>query len=180
MVLAASSLGGFSGAGLLALYSGRYRSRLGVMMIALVVVGAMFLVHGTTRSVLTLALSIFLLMAALQVWALYTSILQVKVPPNLQGRVFSITAQLGYLASTTSFLLTGPLVDRLLEPAVATPAWRAVAGVVGNQPGSGMALLLVATGVAILVMTLLAWTMPIFRRLETSLPDYEAVPAEAL
>jgi MFS family permease len=178
MVLAASSLGGFIGAGLLALYSGRYRSRLGLIMIAMSVVGAMFIIHGITHSVLLLALSIFILMAALQAWALYTSILQVKIPPDLQGRVFSITAQFAYLASTASFLLTGPLVDRLLEPAVATPAWNAVEGVVGNQPGSGMSLVLVATGVAILLITLLAWTVPAFRRLEAHLPDYEPLIEE--
>jgi MFS family permease len=177
MVLAASSLGGFIGAGVLALYSGRLHTRIGPILIASTVVGMMFLVHGSTRSPLLLGLSIFILIAALQVGALYTSILQVKTPPDLQGRVFSISAQLGYLASTTSFLLTGPLVDRILEPAVATPAWSAVAGVVGNQPGAGMGLVLVVTGVLILLTTLVAWALPALRRIEATLPDYEAVPA---
>lgn len=177
LVLAAGSLGGLIGAGLLAVFSGRFRSRLWLILIAMLVVGTMFLVHGTTRSPWILALSIFCLMAALQVWALYTSILQVKIPPDLQGRVFSITAQLGYLASTASFLLTGPLVDRVLEPAVATPAWQAVAGIVGNQPGAGMGLVLVATGVAILLITLVMWAVPALRRMEATLPDVDAAVA---
>lgn len=177
MVLAASSLGGFVGAGLLALYSGRFHSRLWLILIAMTVVGVMFLFHGSTRSPLTLALSIFILIAALQVIVLYTSILQVKTPPDMQGRIFSITGQLAYLASTASFLLIGPLVDRVLEPAVATPAWETVEGVVGNQPGAGMGLVLVVTGVLILLATLLAWALPALRRVEATLPDYEAVPA---
>jgi hypothetical protein len=175
MILAASSLGGLAGAGLLALYSGRIRSRFELMMCANLVVGAMFVVHGITRSPLILALSIFILIAALQTGVLFISILQAKIPPDMQGRVFSITAQLGYLASTASFIITGPLVDRWFEPAVATPAWGTVEGVVGSQPGAGMGLVLVVTGVVILLITLLVWSLPALRNVESTLPDYEAV-----
>jgi MFS family permease len=176
-VMAAESLGGLIGAALLAAYAGRIRSRLGVILPAFSVVGSMFLVYGTTRAPWLLAASIFVLMAALQVWALYTSLLQAKTPPDLQGRIFSITGQLGYLGATVSFLLTGPLVDRVLEPAVGTAAWRSVAALAGDRPGAGMGLVLVATGLAILLLTLVLALLPAVRRFEVAHPDY--APAAA-
>lgn len=178
LVLAASSLGGFVGAGVLAARGKRNnRSRIHTIMPALLVVGLMFLVHGTTRSPLVLAVSIFTLIAALQVWALYTSILQVKTPPDMQGRVFAITGQLGYLGAATSFLLTGPLVDNVLQPAVGTPSWNTFAPIVGSQPGAGMGLVLVATGAIIITLTLAVYGWPTVRRVETLLPSYAAVEA---
>ncbi len=159
LVLAMNSLGGVVGAGLLAVWGGT-RPRIHTIMPAMLLVGAMFLLYGTTRAPLLLAVSIFVLIAALQVWALYTSILQAKTPPDMQGRVFALVAQLGYLGATTSFLLTGPLVDRVLEPAAA-------------RPGDGIGALLVGTGVVILLLTALVYALPAVRHLERDRPGYE-------
>ncbi|MBI5670602.1 MAG: MFS transporter [Chloroflexi bacterium] len=179
LVLAANSLGGFVGAGWLAARGARgSRSRIHTVMPAFLVVGLMFLVYGTTRSPLVLAVSIFVLIAALQTWALYTSILQVKTPPDMQGRIFAVVNQLGYLGATTSFLLTGPLVDNILEPAVGTSAWNTVAPIVGNQPGAGMGLVLVMTGVIIIALTVAVYAWPPVRRVETHLPSYTAAAAD--
>ena len=46
------------------------------------------------------------------------SIIQLKVPPDLQGRIFALLFQLMYIATPLALLLTGPLVDHVLEPAV--------------------------------------------------------------
>jgi hypothetical protein len=104
--------------------------------------------------------------------ALATSILQTKIPPDMQGRIFAVRDQLGYLGATASFLLVGPLVDHVLEPAVGGPGWQAVAPLVGSEPGSGMGLLLVVVGVLILAATILAALNPGVRKLEARLPDY--------
>ena len=175
LVLSAESLGGFIGAALLAAYSNRIRSRIRAIIPAMLMVGVMFLLLGTTRSPFVLALAIALLIGGLQIWALFTSILQAKSPPDLQGRVFSINNQLGYLGATSSFLLIGPLVDRVVEPAVTTPAWSLVAPLLGNQAGAGIGLVLLITGVIILVLTIATFAMPAIRQLETTLPDYQAV-----
>jgi len=81
---------------------------------------------------------------------LYISILQIKSPPDLQGRLFALVGQLGFLGSTSSFLLTGTLVDRWLEPRVGMPEWRRFTWLVGDQPGAGMGLLLCLVGLLIL------------------------------
>ena len=100
------------------------------------------------------------------------SILQLKVPPDMQGRVFSVLFQMMYIANPLSSLLTGPLVDRWLEPAVSTPGWQRFAPLVGNQPGSGMGLLLFISGGVILAMTVVVYAWRRTRTVEMNLPDY--------
>lgn len=175
-ILAIESLGGFIGASLLAA-RGRVRSRLRAGLGGMLIVGVMFLLFATARSPLLLAGSLFLLMGVLQVWAVFTSLIQIKTPPDMQGRIFSIADQFGYLGATISFLLVGPLVDDILEPAAQTPAWAAFAPVVGSGEGAGMALVLLTAGVIILGLTILLAIQPAMRRMETMLPDYAAVAA---
>jgi hypothetical protein len=96
----------------------------------------------------------------------------------MQGRVFSVLFQMMYIANPLSSLLTGPLVDRWLEPAVGTPGWWWVAPLVGSQPGSGMGLLLFVSGAVILVMTAVVYAWRRTRTVEVDLPDYHAEAVE--
>lgn len=161
LILAAESLGGVAGTAILAIWGGT-RPRIHTLMPAMLLVGLMFLAYGSARQPLALGISIFLLMLPLNGWALYTALIQVKTPPDMQGRVFALVNQLGYLGATLSFLITGPLVDNLLEARA-------------SAPGEGMGLLLVGTGVIILILTLAVYALPAIRRLEAQLPDYAAV-----
>ncbi len=178
LLLSAMSLGAFAGAALIAAWGGT-RPRLPTLLGGLLITGVMFLVYGTARTPLLLGLSLFLLMVPLPAAnTLLTSILQVKIPPDMQGRVFALVGQMGFLGATLSFLSVGPLVDRVLEPAVDRPAWALAAPLVGRQAGSGIGLLLVTTGAVILLLTLPLLLSRRFRGLEASLIDYEAAAAE--
>jgi hypothetical protein len=137
--------------------------------------GLMYLVYGATQQPWMLAASLFLIVMPLPAGgALYVSFLQAKIPADLQGRVFAVDSQFALLGSTTSFLLTGYLVDHVLEPAVAQPGWEVVAWLVGQEAGSGIALLQIVTGVLMLASTALVWAWPSVRELEARLPDYAA------
>jgi MFS family permease len=174
VLMGVMSLGALSGAALIAL-RGEVRSRMRLLMLGLVLCSLMFLVYGSARTPFGLGLSIFLLVLPLPIGgALEKSIWQLKTPPDMQGRIFALVSQLGFLGSTASFLITGLLVDKILEPAVGSPGWQAVEAVVGSSPGSGMGLLLVTTGVILLAETLLMYALPQVRNLERLLPDYEA------
>jgi hypothetical protein len=102
----------------------------------------------------------------------FASILQLKVPPEMQGRVFALLFQMMYIANPLALALTGPLVDRLLEPAVGGPGWAWAAPLVGSQAGSGMGLLIVVAGTIILLLTAGVYAWPRTRSLEADLPDY--------
>lgn len=166
LILSVMSLGTVVGAAAIALRRPHW-PRVQVFMPAFLLTGAMFLIFGTTRQPLILAGSLFLLMIPLPLgWGLFTSLLQAKTPPDMQGRVFAFMCQLGFLASTSSFLLTGYLVDNVLEPAAHTP-------------GDGISLVLVVTGVLILLSTLATYLARSVRHVETELPDYSSPGVQA-
>jgi len=136
----------------------------------------MFLFYGTFRSLVLLGGSLFLLLMPLPVMqALYMSMIQIKTPPDLQGRVFALVAQLGFLGSTTSFALTGYLVDHVVNPAIGSPAWSKFEPLVGSGPWSGIGLVQVVTGMIILLVTLGVYGSVAIRQLEVHLPDYESL-----
>jgi predicted MFS family arabinose efflux permease len=174
LVLGLMSLGAFTGA-LLTTVIGGWRPRLRLLLLSTLFNGAMFLVLAAGRSLPWLGFAILLLMIPLPLNnALYKSILQVKTPPDMQGRVFALMNQLYLLGSTTSFLLTGLLVDRVVNPwaKTATLSWLEVLGLGG--PAAGVSLVLFATGLLVLLFAGLALGRRPIRTLEADLPDYSA------
>jgi MFS family permease len=166
------SLGALAGAGLVTVVGG-YRPRLRLLLAGYLFTGLMFLLFGAARSLAGLGLAIFLLILPLPAGgALFRSLLQVKTPPDMQGRAFAFVQQLALLGSTTSFLVTGPLVDRFLQPLAASPAWAGLAPWLGEGPGAAIGLLQVATGLLILAGTALVIGWRPIRHLEVDLPDY--------
>jgi len=114
------------------------------------------------------------------------AIWQSKVPPDIQGRVFSIRMLIAVLITPLARLISGPLADQVFEPAMA--AGGSLAGafnwLVGTGPGAGMALILVFAGLGTMLSGLGGYLFRIVRDVESILPDYDAgVPedtAEAL
>ena len=84
---------------------------------------------------------------------LFSTILQNKTPPAVQGRVFAAYGQMTMIFTPFSFLLTAALVDNVLEPAA-------------SRPGDGMGLLLAVVGVVIVVTTVLVYFRRDIRELE--------------
>jgi hypothetical protein len=79
-----------------------------------------------------------------------------------------------YIANPLALALTGPLVDRVLEPAVDGPGWAQVAPLVESEAGSGMGRLIVVAGTIIFLLTAGVYAWPRTRSLEADLPDYAA------
>jgi MFS family permease len=172
LVLGLMSLGALAG-GLLAVVIGGWRPRMRLVLLGTLFNGVMFLVLAVGRSTPWLGVSILLLMIPLPLNnALYKSILQIKTPPDLQGRVFAVMNQLFLLGSTTSFLLVGLLVDRVVNPwaATASPAWLEALGLGG--PAAGISLVLTVTGLLVILSGGLALARGPIRTLEADLPDY--------
>jgi MFS family permease len=176
ILMGVMSLGALAGAALIAVWGGT-RPRIHTLLPGLALTGLMMIVYGMARTPLLLAIALFTSMIPLPAGnALFTSILQIKTPPDMQGRVFAVAFQLFYLAATGSFLATGSLVDDWIEPAVGGPGWAIVEPLVGRTAGAGMGLVLVVAGAVILVTASLVYALPQIRRLEVDLPDYTAIP----
>jgi MFS transporter, DHA3 family, macrolide efflux protein len=80
------------------------------------------------------------------------------------------------LSAPLSFLMTGPLVDRVIEPAVGGRGWSLVSPLVGTQTGAGMGLVILVAGVIIILTTALVYIVPAIRHVEANLPDYAVAP----
>jgi MFS transporter, DHA3 family, macrolide efflux protein len=172
-IIGVTSLGAFAGASLIAVWGGT-RPRMKTIVAALILAGIMFILFGVLRTPIPIGVVLFLLFINLPIGqTMYISILQVKSPPDMQGRIFALNDQLGFIGSTASFALTGYLVDHVINPSVGTKAWEWIQPLVGKDAGAGIGLVEVVTGVVILMATLLVFSSAPIRELESRLPDYE-------
>ncbi len=112
------------------------------------------------------------------------AIWQSKVPPDVQGRVFSVRGLIAHAARPLGQLMAGPLADRIFEPAMQAGGSLAptLGGIFGTGPGAGMAVILVITGILGTLFPLIPFAIPAVRDVETIVPDFdaEASPEEAL
>jgi len=109
------------------------------------------------------------------------AIWQSKVPPDLQGRVFSVRLMMAQFGAPLSMLLAGPLADRVFEPGMrADGALARVFGpLVGTGPGAGMALMLVFGGIFAALAALAGYLYRPLRTVEATIPDHDATPVPA-
>ncbi len=108
------------------------------------------------------------------------AIWQAKVPPDLQGRVFSIRRLIAWFVSPMAMLIAGPLSDNLLEPAMRNPESflaSALGPIIGTGPGRGMALLFIIGGSLAALVGLCGYMLRVLRQADTLLPDHDTLPA---
>ncbi len=104
------------------------------------------------------------------------AIWQSKVPAEVQGRVFSFRVLLAQVSVPVAMAISGPLADKVFEPALVTekggylsrllPEWLGL-----GAAGNGYAMLMTLAGAVILIATAVAWLNPQVRKVEELLPD---------
>lgn len=175
LLLSVSSFGLVTGGFLTMIWQGT-DPRIHTILPALGLAAVGLLVFGTVRTPLSIAITLFFMMLPYKMTnALLSSIQQVKIPPDMQGRVFALLSQISTFALPITYLITGPIVDEILEPMVGTSSWDAFAPIVGNEAGAGMGLYIIICGILLLVGTVVVYSLPIVRNLEHDLPNYKAV-----
>ncbi|MEO7735244.1 MAG: MFS transporter [Kofleriaceae bacterium] len=109
-----------------------------------------------------------------------TAIVQSKVAPRVQGRVFAISHMIAGSMAPISYLVAGPLVDRVFAPLIKPggPLADALAPFFGVGDGRAIALVMAVLGIALLLTTLVAFLLPRVRHIESELPAM--VPDTAL
>ncbi len=106
------------------------------------------------------------------------AIWQAKVPPDVQGRVFSARRLIAWSTGPITPVLAGLLADYVTTPAMLPGG--ALAGtfgwLVGTGPGAGMALQFVFAGALYLAIVMIVmFFVPVVRNLEDSIPDHDKV-----
>lgn len=96
------------------------------------------------------------------------AIWQMKVPQELQGRVFAIRQMVSRSIMPLAYLLVGPLADRVFEPLMRSPLgfFGVVGQVIGVGPGRGMGLLFSLMGTVIAIAAMTGALIPVIRNVE--------------
>lgn len=108
--------------------------------------------------------------------------LQLKIPPDLQGRVFSASDFIAQLPFLFTPLLAGFFGEKVFEPAMSangvltnTFGW-----LVGTGPGAGFGLMILLCGVGGTLVAMLGYFSSAVRSADHSMPDYEIPPPVGL
>jgi MFS family permease len=103
------------------------------------------------------------------------AIWQSKVPPDIQGKVFSVRRIIAQVTGPVGILLAGPLADRVFEPAMqTTSALSTVFGpYFGDTAGSGIALMIAFAGLITGLVGISGFFIDRVYRVETLLHDFD-------
>lgn len=106
---------------------------------------------------------------------------QLKVPPEMQGRVMATRMAVAWSSTPIAFACAGPLADHVFRPLLVDggPLASSVGLVLGTGPGRGLGLLFVVLGLVPLVAAVGGLMNARVRRLEQDLPDALAAAPEA-
>ncbi|PON17431.1 MFS transporter [Candidatus Entotheonella serta] len=151
-VQAALGLGGLGGGLCVSLWGGPKRRIHGILVAA----GISFLLgdflFAIGREVIIWMVAAFVAAFFIPfIFAANRAIWQSKVPPALQGRVFSVQGMLQRAMMPVGYLVAGPLADHVFEPAMSangtlTPIFGYLTG---TGPGAGMALMFAGTAILV-------------------------------
>jgi DHA3 family macrolide efflux protein-like MFS transporter len=106
------------------------------------------------------------------------AIWQAKVPPDIQGKVFSVRRVIAQITGPIGMLLGGVLADRVMEPAFKPGGFFAptLGKFFGTVQGSGMSLMIAISAILIVFVGLFGYLIPAIRNIEDIIPDHDQMP----
>jgi DHA3 family macrolide efflux protein-like MFS transporter len=177
VVQSAYAIGAVMGGLLISLWGG-FKRRMNSIFLGEVMTGLFGLVLFGLARTLPVWIAVVIVAAIFPVFTNGASqaIWQAKVAPDVQGRVFSARRMIAWCMGPITPVLAGLLADYVTEPAMQSNSFLAATfgWLVGNSPGSGMALQFVITGIVyVLIVLAVYFFFPIVRDLEDRLPDHD-------
>ncbi len=173
MILSVSGVGMLIGSLIISTRGGPKRliySVLGFQMLG----GFSILIAGLRTSVELITLAAFL---AFLGWPIINACAQVlfqkKVAPDMQGRFFAIRQMVTDTSFPLSYIVAGPLADKVFEPLMSSngPLAGSVGQIIGVGPGRGIGLMFITIGVLAIILSISAYQYPRLRLVEHELPD---------
>jgi MFS family permease len=172
-VLSIGGIGMIFGSILISTWGGPQRHINGVFCFTLLS-GLCILAAGLRASIPVFAFVAFLFFFSLPIIRCSSQVIfQKKVPHDLQGRVFALHGALIEASMPISFVIAGPLADKLFEPLMAAngPLAQSIGRIIGVGTGRGISLMFVLLGFSMLLATTIAYQYPRLRKVEDELPD---------
>ncbi|MFF5056623.1 MFS transporter [Micromonospora sp. NPDC000663] len=105
------------------------------------------------------------------------AIIQTKVPPQRQGRVFGAVMFVSQISAPLAMVCSGLVADRVFEPqaAAGTGLVGLLQPVVGSGPGSGMAAMLLIAGACGMAVAVWGMANRQVRDIDVILPDWDGI-----
>ena len=107
--------------------------------------------------------------------SLYIAILQAKIEPDLQGRIFGLENSISTITYPLGQIIAGFAVDTFLEPALLSGGSLAnsFGKIAGTGPGAGMGLTILIGGILAIITGVAGYAIRSIREIEILLPDHE-------
>lgn len=138
-----------------------------------------FILAGSTPSILLIGIGFFLAVLLIPLAsALSQAIHQTRVPQEYLGRTFAFSGMVTRLFMPISFLIAGPLIDNVFEPAlleggVLAQTWIGLRFGTGAGRGSGLFIMLM--GGLLLIVLAIGYLNPRIRNLEIEVPTLDTL-----
>jgi hypothetical protein len=169
MILSAGAGGALLSGVAVTIWGGPRRRIAGVFAFGLLLTVSLVLVSLRPSAPL-IALAAFIGLAGFPVLSTCNQAIWLQqVEPDLQGRVFSTRYLIGASTLPTTYLLVGPLADRVFEPLLMPGGSLAgsVGSVLGVGAGRGIALMLLGVSIVPLAATIIGYLYPKLRYIDT-------------
>ena len=167
-LMMAGGSGMLAGSLVMGAWGGPRRRIVGVLGFVALGGGALF-IHGLAPSpwLIMVAAPAFLFTIPV-VSGSMVSILQARVPADVQGRVFATVRMIGSAATPVAYLLAGPAADRVFEPAMAPGGAlaRVLGPAIGTGDGRGIAVMFMASGLVVALAAAAGWASARIRTVE--------------
>jgi MFS transporter, DHA3 family, macrolide efflux protein len=162
--------------------TGGPRRRVQAIIGSLALAGVGLMLIGLRPSIVFAGSGFFLMMLMIPLAsAMSQALFQLKVAPDVQGRIFAMRNMISRSMMPLAFVASGLLADHVFEPLMqpgGALAATALATIYGVGPGRGIGLMFGIAGLVLLIVSLLALASRRLRRLENELPDFVATPPE--
>lgn len=170
---AASGIAGVLSASMMGKFGG-FKSRVKGIRIGMIGVGLSKIIFGLGRVPLVWISAEFACCLNLPILGSSTDTIWLdRVGPEIQGRVFATSSMVMKIISSLGYLVSGPLADRVFEPAMKSGGFLApmFGGLFGTEKGSGIALLFVICAIAMLSIGLFGYRLPQLEKLENEITE---------
>jgi len=165
---------GFLVGGILMSIWGGPKRRIRVVIIFMFLLGVFLGLIGLRASVGLIVIGGFLSTLTVPIISSSNQVIwQKKVAPDVQGRVFAIRRTITLATPLVTYVVAGPLSDRVFEPLMAVngPLVGSLGQILGTGAGRGIGLLFVTMGLLLVLVTAISCLSPHLRRVEEELPD---------
>ena len=150
------------------------KRRIRIVIIFMILLGLFSALIGLRASVGLIIVSGFVATLCVPILSSSNQVIwQKKVAPDVQGRVFAIRRTILLATPLLTYLIAGPLADRVFEPMMAVNGLlsRNIGQILGTGPGRGIGLLFITMGLLLVLITTIGSLSPRLRQVEDELPD---------